>query len=41
MYFAHKVVCIDNKFSKDIVLFRGKNAVFRFIKCIFREYGYL
>ena len=38
--FAYKVVCVDNKFSKDIVLYRGKNAVFKFIKCIFKEYGY-
>ena len=37
---AYKVVCVDNKFSKDMVLYRGKNAVFRFMKCIFREYGY-
>ena len=38
--FAYKVVCIDNKFSKDVVLYRGKNAVFKFIKCILKEYGY-
>ena len=38
--FAYKVVCVDNKFSKDIVLYRGKNAVLKFIKCIFKEYGY-
>ena len=38
--FAYKVVCIDNKFNKDIVLYRGKNAVFKFINCIFKEYGY-
>ena len=25
--FAYKVVCIDNKFSKKVVLCRGKNAV--------------
>ena len=33
-------MCIDNKFSKDVVLYRGKNAVFKFIKSIFKEYGY-
>ena len=27
--FAYKVVCIDDKFSKDLVLYSGKNAVFR------------
>ena len=26
--------------SKDIVLYRGKNAVFKFIRSIFKEYGY-
>ena len=38
--FAYKVVCIDNKFSKDVVLYRGKNAVVKFIRSIFKEYGY-
>ena len=38
--FAYKVVCVDNKFSKDVVLYRGKNALFKFIICIFKEYGY-
>ena len=38
--FSYKVVCIDNKFSKDVVLYRDKNAIFKFIKCIFKEYSY-
>ena len=38
--FAYKLVCVDNKFSKDVVLYRGKNAVFKFIQCIFKEYDY-
>ena len=38
--FAYKVVCVDDKFSKDLVLYRGKNAVLKFIQCIFKEYGY-
>ena len=38
--FAYKVVYIDNKFSKNVVLYRGKNAVFKFIQCIFKEYDY-
>ena len=29
--FAYKVVCADNKFSKDVVLYRGKNAAYKFI----------
>ena len=25
--FAYKLVCVDNKFSKDIVVYRGKNPI--------------
>ena len=35
--FAYKVVCIDNKCSKKVVLYRGKNAVYKFI---LNEYNY-
>ena len=38
--FAYKVACADNKFSKDVALYRGKNAVLKFIKCILKEYDY-
>ena len=38
--FAYKVVCIDNKFSKKVVLYRGKNAVYKFIEAIISEYSY-
>ena len=38
--FAYKVVCIDNKFSKNVVLYRGKDAVNKFIKSILNEYNY-
>ena len=38
--FAYKLVCVNNKFSKDIVVYRGNDAVSKFIKCIFKEYGY-
>ena len=38
--FAYKLVCVNDKFSKDIVLYRGKIAVFKFIQCIFGEYSY-
>ena len=37
---AYKVVCVDNKFSKKIVLYRGKDAVYEFIKSILNEYNY-
>ena len=30
--FAYKVVCADNKYSKKINLYRGKDDVFEFIK---------
>ena len=38
--FAFKVVFVDNKFRKKVVLYRGKNAVYKFIKSIFNEYNY-
>ena len=38
--FAYKVVCVDNKYSKKIVLYRGKNAVNVFVKMVFNEYSY-
>ena len=38
--FAYKVVYIDNKCSKDVVLYRAKNAVFKFIRSVFKEYDY-
>ena len=34
--FAYKVVCIDNRLSKPIVVYRGKNAAYEFIKAILR-----
>ena len=38
--FAYKVACIDNKFSKKVVLYREKNVVYKFIKSILNEYNY-
>ena len=38
--FAYKVVCVDNKFSKNVVLYRVKNALYRFIQAILEEYDY-
>ena len=38
--FDYKLVCVDDKFSKDVVLYKGKNAVFNFFQCIFKEYEY-
>ena len=38
--FAYKVVSMDNTFSKKVVLYRGKNAAYRFIEAILEEYDY-
>ena len=38
--FAYKLVCIDDKFTKPIVVFRGANAAHEFIKEILKEYQY-
>ena len=38
--FAYKVVCIDNRFSKPIVVFRDKHVACQFIKAILKEYEY-
>ena len=38
--FVYKVVCIDNRFSKAIAVFKGKYAAYDFIKEILKEYEY-
>ena len=38
--FTYNVVCIDNKFSKKVALYRSKNAVYKFIKSILNECNY-
>ena len=35
--FAYKAVCVDNKFSKDVVMYRGKNANYKFIEAILEK----
>ena len=35
--FVYKIVFIDDKFNKLIVLYRGKNAVYKFIEAILKE----
>ena len=37
--FAYKLVCVNYKYNKDLVCYRSKNAVFKFIQIIF-EYDY-
>ena len=34
--FAYKVICIDNRFSKDIVSYRGKDCIDKFITMILK-----
>ena len=38
--FAYKIVCIDDRFSKLTIIYRGKNAAYDFIKEILEEYKY-
>ena len=38
--FAYKLVCVDDKFTKPIVVFRDENAAYEFIKAILKEYEY-
>ena len=38
--FAYKLVCVDDEFTKPIVVFRGENAAYEFIKSILKEYQY-
>ena len=38
--FGYKVVCTDNRFSKDIVVYRGKDCINKFITKILEEYEY-
>ena len=38
--YAYKIVCIDDKYSKSIVVYRGVNAAYEFIKSILKEYKY-
>ena len=38
--FAYKVVCDDDTFIKPIVVYRGENAAYEFIKAILKEYKY-
>ena len=38
--YAYKVVCIDDRFSKPIVVYRGENAACKFIKAILEERKY-
>ena len=38
--FAYKIVCVDDRFSKDIVVYRGKDSINIFLGIILEEYEY-
>ena len=38
--FAYSIVCINNRFSKPTVIYRGENAAYEIIKAILKEYKY-
>ena len=38
--FAYEFVCVDDRFSKPVVFYRGNNAVYWFIETNLREYDY-
>ena len=38
--YAYEVICIDERFSKSIVVYRGEHAAYEFIKAVLKEYKY-
>ena len=38
--FVYKVVCIDDKFSKSVALYREENEIYKLIEPILKEYDY-
>ena len=38
--FPYKIVCIDDKFTKPTVIYRGENGTYEFIKAVLEEYEY-
>ena len=38
--YAFKVVCIDNRFSEPVVVYRAENAAYEFIKAILEEHKF-
>ena len=39
-HIPHSFLCINDRFSKPIVVFRGENAPYEFIKAILKEHRY-
>ena len=38
--FVYKVACIDDRFTKPVVVCTGENGAYKFIKAILKEYNY-
>ena len=38
--YAYKVICIDDRFIKSTIIYRGENAPYEFIEAIFQEHKY-
>ena len=38
--FAYILVCVDDRFTKPLVLYRGENAAYKFIEAILKDYEY-
>ena len=38
--FAYKVACIDDRFTNPILVYRGENAAYEFLKALLKEYKY-
>ena len=38
--FVYKLVCVEDEFTKTIVVFRGKNAAYEFIEAILKRFEY-
>ena len=38
--FGYKLVCVEDRFSKPVVVFRVENATYEFMKVILKEYEY-
>ena len=38
--FVYKIVCIDDRFSKPTIIYRGENAAYEFNEAILEEYRY-
>ena len=38
--FAYKIVCINDRFSKPTIIYRGEKSAYELIKAILEEYKY-